>query len=51
MHFRHGSQLFGFLVGAGVAKKISASDFRTSKILEQVRSSERRMKLDVEMGR
>src|SRR5262245_49057904 len=49
VNLRLRAQLGGFFFGRCVAQKIASADFGTSQILQQVRSSQRRMKLDVEM--
>src|SRR5262245_3182343 len=49
MNIRLRAQLGGFLFRRRVAQKIAAADLRPSQILQQVRTPQRRMKLDVEM--
>src|SRR5262249_10401466 len=49
MNFRLRAQFGGFLFGRGVTQKISAAYLRPGKIFQQVRTTQRRMKFDVEM--
>src|SRR5262245_37557117 len=49
MNLRLRAQFGGFLFGRRVAQKIAAADFGTGQVLQQVRTAQRRMKLDVEM--
>src|SRR5882672_10853482 len=49
MNLRLRAQFGGFLFGRCVAQKIAAADLRPRQVFQQVRTTQRRMKLDVEM--
>src|SRR5689334_17444870 len=49
VNIRSTAKLFGFFFRGGVAQEVPAADFRTRQILEQIRLTQWRMKLDVKV--